>query len=67
MFRWSPTDYRELDKIWKGTHPIDGSELIVQDGQPEGFDPPDLDEEVQLNAPGVEPEMLAEIAKRLFG
>ncbi len=67
MYTWSPNDYKELDKIWKGTHPIDGSELIVEDGQPEGFDPPDLDEEVQLTAPGVEPEMLAEIAKRLFG
>lgn len=66
IFTWSPKDYRELDKIWKGAHPIDGSELIDA-GQPEGFDPPDLDEEVQLTAPGVEPEMLAEIAKRLFG
>ena len=68
MYRWSPKDFREIGQIWKGAHPIDGSELIVADeDMPEGFDPPDLDEEPQLNAPGVEPEMMAEIAKRLFG
>ena len=68
MFRWSDTDFTEIGQIWKGEHPIDGSELIVSDQiMPEGFDPPDLDEEPQLNAPGVEPEFLAEVAKRLFG
>lgn len=68
MFRFSPKDYTQINQIWKGAHPIDGSELIVADeDMPEGFDPPELDEEPQLNAPGVEPEMLDEIAKRLFG
>jgi len=68
MFRWSPKDFTEIGQIWKGEHPIDGSQLIVADeDMPEGFDPPDLDEEPQLNAPGVEPEFLAEVAKRLFG
>jgi hypothetical protein len=34
---------------------------------PEGAPPPDLDEEPQLTAPGLDPEMLADVAKRLFG
>lgn len=68
MYRWSDTDFSEINQIWKGEHPIDGSELYVADEiMPEGFDPPDLEEEPQLNAPGVEPEFLAEVAKRLFG
>lgn len=67
MYRWSVSDYKELDKVWKGTHPEDGQELRVVDGIPEGFDPPDLEEEPQLNAPGIEPEFLADVAKRLFG
>ena len=68
MYRWSPTDFTEIGQIWKGPHPIDGSEVFVaEETMPKGFDPPDLDEEPQLNAPGVEPEFLAEVAKRLFG
>lgn len=67
MYRYSDTDFTEIGQIWKGEHPIDGSELYVADeAMPEGFDPPDLEEEPQLNAPGVDPETLAEIAKRLF-
>lgn len=68
MYRWSPTDFTEIGQIWKGEHPIDGSELIVaEEMMPKGYDPPDLEEEPQLNAPGVEPEFLADVAKRLFG
>ncbi len=68
FYRYSESDFTEAGKIWKGPHPVDGSEVYVADeAMPEGFTPPDLDEEPQLNAPGVEPEMLDEIAKRLFG
>ena len=38
-------------------------------GAPEGFDPPDLDEEPQLTAPvgpDIDPEMFADVAGRLF-
>lgn len=67
MYRWSPTDYTEINQIWKGEHPLDGSQLIVaEEPMPKGYDVPDLEEEPQLNAPGVDPEDLAEIAKRLF-
>jgi Mn-containing catalase len=65
MFRFSIDDYTELSKVWMGPHPEDGSELIVED-LPAGFGfaPPDLDPEPQLTAPGIEPELIAEIAAR---
>ena len=66
MFHFSPEDYNELSKVWNGPHPEDGSELRVEDAIPAGVQPPDLPEEPQLTAPGVDHEMLQEIAKRLF-
>ncbi|MBB4637125.1 manganese catalase family protein [Longimicrobium terrae] len=70
LYRFSPNDYREINQIWNGTHPEDGSELIVQDGPPEGFDPPELPEEPQLTSPlgpDIDHEMFKDIAKKLFG
>lgn len=67
MYRWSLDDYKRVGEVWNGPHPEDGSELIVQDAIPEGAPPPVLDEEPQLTAPGVDPAMMAEAAKRLFG
>lgn len=66
MFRFSIDDYTELAQVWNGPHPEDGSELIVED-LPAGFGfaPPDLDAEPQLTAPGVDPELVAEVAARL--
>ncbi len=66
MYRWSLDDYQRVGEVWNGNHPEDGSELIVADTIPEGFPPPDLEEEPELTAPGVDPEFLAEAAKRLF-
>jgi Mn-containing catalase len=66
MFRWSAEDYMEMSKIWNGPHPEDGEPLEVHDSIPEGFAPPDLPEEPQLTAPGLDPELLADMAKRLF-
>ena len=65
MYRFSKDDYTELAQVWKGRHPEDGSTLVVEDNLPEGFTPPDLDEEPQLTAPGVDPDFLKEVAKRL--
>jgi Mn-containing catalase len=65
MFRWSVDDYKLVSEVWNGPHPEDGQELIVEDAIPAGFPPPDLDEEPQLTAPGVDPEMIAEIAARM--
>jgi Mn-containing catalase len=65
MYRWSPEDYTQLGQVWNGPHPEDGAELEVRDGIPRGFRPPDLDEEPQLTAPGIDPALLADMAKRL--
>jgi Mn-containing catalase len=70
LFRFSPNDYREISKIWGGTHPEDGSPLKVVDGPPEGFTPPELDVEPQLTSPigsDIDPNMFQEVAARLFG
>ena len=74
LYRFSPTDYQEITQIWNGPHPEDGSELIVQQGPPEGFDPPELPAEPQLTAPigpdldpDIDPEMFKDVAKKLFG
>jgi hypothetical protein len=66
MFRWSRDDYRRIAEVWNGPHPEDGSELIGEDGIPEGFSPPDLEAEPQLTAPGVGAGFLQEAAARLF-
>ena len=68
LYRNNPQDYARVGEVWKGTHPEDGSELIVEDGGPEGAPPPDLPEEPQLTAPGIGPidkAMLQEIADKL--
>jgi Mn-containing catalase len=70
LYRFSPADYTEAGKIWKGTHPEDGSKLEVQDGPPEGATPPDLPAEPQLTAPigpDIDKAMFADVAKKLFG
>ena len=66
MFRFSPSDYGRMAEVWNGPHPEDGQELRVEDSIPEGFAPPDLPEEPQLTAPGIDMEFLQEAAKRLF-
>ena len=70
LYRFSPDDYTEIGEIWNGRHPEDGSELKVNDELPEGFTPPDLDEEPQLTAPlgpDIDTEMFGDVAKKLFG
>ncbi len=72
LYRFSPDDYRKIVEVWNGPHPEDGQPLEVQDGPPEGFKPPDLEEEPQLTAPGgpddgPDPAMLKEYADRIFG
>jgi Mn-containing catalase len=66
MFRFSPSDYGRIGEVWNGPHPEDGSELRVENAIPEGAPPPELPEEPQLTAPGIDPEFLKEAAKRLF-
>jgi Mn-containing catalase len=76
LFQFSPNDYGQAGQIWKGQHPEDGSDLRVEVGPPQGFAPPLLDEEPQLNAPGMDggdmapgmdPGMIADVAKKVMG
>ena len=70
LYRFSPNDYKRITEIWTGAHPEDGSPLRVEDGPPEGFDPPELPAEPQLTAPigpDIDPEMFKDVAKKLFG
>ncbi|WP_096201557.1 manganese catalase family protein [Bacillus sp. FJAT-45350] len=65
LYTWSPSDYRDIDKIWKGKHPSDGQPVEVIIGSPEGAPMPDYEEVPQLFAPGISHEDFNEIAKRL--
>jgi Mn-containing catalase len=73
LYRFSPNDYQRVGEVWNGEHPEDGSELEVVDGMPEGAVPPDLDAEPQLTSPvgpdesDLDPQMLEEYARRIFG
>lgn len=66
LYRFSPDDFKDIGKIWKGPHPDDGQEVRVQDGPPEGGQPADPPEEPNVYAPGYHPGELAEIAQRLL-
>ena len=66
LFTWNTVgDYKDIDRIWKGTNPLSGERLYVQEGSPKGFDIPDLDEMPEEFAPGIGPEEFKKIAKRL--
>jgi Mn-containing catalase len=66
LYRFSPDDYRDMDVIFNGTHPEDGSELSVSEsyGKAGTIDPGEP--EPQVYAPGYHPGELAEIAQRLL-
>ncbi|HKF74568.1 MAG TPA: manganese catalase family protein [Candidatus Dormibacteraeota bacterium] len=66
LYRFSPDDYRDIDKIWRGQHFEDGSQLVVQDGPPDGGRVNPLPEEPQVFAPGYHPQELVEIAARMM-
>ena len=67
LFTWNNVgDYKDIDKIWKGEHPISCEPLIVKEGSPEGHPIPDLDELPEEFAPGIGPEEFQMIAKRLM-
>lgn len=68
LYTFSQDDYQQAGIIWNGTHPETGEPLEFIHGAIEGVQAPDLEEEPQLNAPGADdfdPEMFAEIAKKL--
>jgi Mn-containing catalase len=68
LFTFSQSDYQQAGLIFNGPHPEDGQELEVIFGGPEGHPIPDLEEEPQLNAPGMEGfdmQMFKDVAKKM--
>jgi len=65
LYRFSPNDYREVAKIWSGPSPAGDGMLEVVDGPPEGGPVPDLAEVPEEFVPGIAPEELQEIARKL--
>ena len=66
LYTWSATDYRDINKIWKGPNPETGEELKVIIGSPEGAPVPDLDELPEEFAPGINKDHYEFILKRLM-
>ena len=69
MFTFNPEgSYQMAGLIWNGEHPETEEPLEFVAGMPETFPIPELPEEPQLNAPGedgIDPEMFADIAKKM--
>jgi len=65
LYTFSPTDYRDIDKIWKGSHPETGEPVEVVIGRPKGSPVPDYPDLPEEFAPGISAEDFMEIAKRL--
>jgi Mn-containing catalase len=63
LYRFSPDDYKDLNRIWQGTHPEDGQELIVSDNLPEGGPVLEMESQTESFAPAYHPEELFDIAK----
>ncbi len=68
LYTYSQDDFQQAGLIWNGNHPEDGQPLEVVFGAPDGFTPPDLEEEPQFTAPGADdydPDMFKDIAAKL--
>ncbi len=68
LFTWNYVgDYTDINKIWKGQHPITGDKLIVKEGIPEeSGEVPNLDQLPEESSPGIGPKEFQAIAKRLL-
>jgi manganese catalase len=65
LYRFSPSDYKELAAVFNGPNPETGEELEVFDQAPEGVPPRDLPPQPAVFAPDVAPQEIAEIAIKL--
>jgi Mn-containing catalase len=65
LYRFSPSDYRELAAVFNGPNPETGEELVVVDEAPEGAPAYDLPAQPAVFAPDYAPEEITEIAQRL--
>jgi Mn-containing catalase len=66
IYRFSPEDYKDIDKVWKGPHPEDGTPCTVTDELPTGGPVNPGTPEPQVFAPGYHPGELAEIVKMMI-
>ncbi|MCS7173528.1 MAG: manganese catalase family protein [Armatimonadetes bacterium] len=65
LYRFSPEDYRDIARIWRGPAPTGDGDLVVVDGPPPGGPVPVLPPLPEEFAPGLSPEELAALAKKL--
>jgi Mn-containing catalase len=65
LYRFSPSDYKEIVAVFGGPRPETGEELEVVDGPPEGALPHDLPPQPAVFAPDYAPEEIAQIAQKL--
>jgi Mn-containing catalase len=65
LYRFSPSDYKEIVAVFNGPHPETGEDLVVIDEPPEGELPNDLPPHAAAFAPDYAPEEVAEIARKL--
>jgi Mn-containing catalase len=66
LYRFSPSDYKDVAKIWNGPSPLGDGELEVVDGPPEGGKLSDLATIGESFAPEYQPEEIYEIAQKLY-
>jgi Mn-containing catalase len=65
LYRFSPSDYRELAAVFNGPNPETGEELVVVDEPPEGAPANDLPAQSAVFAPDYAPDEIREIAQKL--
>ncbi|CAN5848246.1 manganese catalase family protein [soil metagenome] len=65
LYRFSPSDYKNLGAIWNGSTPDGPGECEVVDGTPEGGPLTDLGHAPESFAPEYHPEEIQEIAEKL--
>ena len=65
LYRFSEKDYKDIERIWRGTHPADDQPLRVYDGPPEGGEYPELPEVPEEFAPGLYKDDFIRVAKKL--
>jgi Mn-containing catalase len=66
LYRFSQDDFRELSAVFNGPHPETGEDLVIADEiQPEGAPANDLPAQPAVFAPGADPDMIADVVKRL--
>src|ERR1700729_3008099 len=66
LYRFSPSDFQEIQAVFNGPHPETGEDLFVaEEAHPEGAPPFDLPSQPAVFAPGPDPDMLADVSAKL--